>query len=531
MKKKYFNRISGKLVLVISCVLLITLFIYTWITAVGLREQTTTAWAKNAYSMSDIIKKSTRYSMLLNRREDIQEIINTVGGEQGVKRIRIYNKFGAISYSTDSTEIDKKISLTSDECSSCHVENQQPLETPKNQTIRIFRNENGEKVLGLINPIRNEKDCYSSGCHPSDKKLLGVLDVMLSMDKVDEQVSSNINSIALGSVVILFVLAFASVFAISFIVNRPMMRINKGIKEISDGNLDYKIDSDTKDDLGDMANQFNAMTSQLSEAYDEIKKWNETLNKKVDDKNEELKKIYEQIVQVEKLASLGKLSATVAHELNNPLEGILTYSKLISKILTKDNPAGKHDKILSYLELVSSESSRCGRIVKDLLIFSRTTDTQFKKIDLREIVEKDLLLIKHHLEMHHVSVSKVMDKHEVDIFCDAQKIEQAILSVLINAIESMPDSCKLTIVVMKKDELGILLIKDEGLGISMDVLPHIFDPFFSTKQDKKGTGLGLSVAYGIISQHKGTIKVDETSEKGTIFRIELPLYKKEQINL
>ena len=95
----------------------------------------------------------------------------------------------------------------------------------------------------------------------------------------------------------------------------------------------------------------------------------------------------------------------------------------------------------------------------------------------------------------------------------------------------MPDSCKLTIVVMKKDELGILLIKDEGLGISMDVLPHIFDPFFSTKQDKKGTGLGLSVAYGIISQHKGTIKVDETSEKGTIFRIELPLYKKEQINL
>lgn len=523
------NRVSIKLVFVITGVLFITLLIYTVVTANRTREQIVSSSATNAYAMSDIIKKSARYSMLLNRSEDVKEIVKTVGGEQNVKKIRIYNKFGAISYSTDSTEIGRKIALSSDECKTCHVENQMTAETPRDKMIRIFRNENNEKVLGLINPIRNEKDCSVGGCHDADKKLLGVLDVVLSMESIDRSVAGNIETVVISSVLIMIIIALSSGFAIAVIVNRPMRRIDSGMREIANGNLNYRIDVHTNDDLGSMAQRFNDMSHRLNEAHREIKQWNETLNKKVDDKNEELKKIYEQIVQVEKLASLGKLSATVAHELNNPLEGILTYSKLISKILTKDNTSGKHDKILQYLELISSESSRCGRIVKDLLIFSRSSDTQFSQHDLRDVVDKNILMIKHHLEMHNIILSKFYDKTPITIYCDAQRIEQAVLTVLINAIESMQDSCKLTIVASKNDGMGTLLVKDEGTGIAPDVLPHIFEPFFSTKQDKKGTGLGLSVAYGIISQHKGSINVMETSEKGTVFKIQLPLFSKETL--
>jgi two-component system NtrC family sensor kinase len=530
MNQRYFNRISIKLVLVITGALFITLLAYTLVTASRMREQITNSWATNAYAMSDIIKKSARHSMLLNRTEDVNEIVKTVGGEQNVKKIRIYNKFGKISYSTDSTEIGKKVALTSYECRACHVENQMTVETPQDKMIRIFKNDKNEKVLGLINPIRNEQDCSESGCHPADKKLLGVLDVVLTTDKIDEQVASNVKTVAIGSVFIMILIALSAGTAIAVIVNRPMKRIDLGMKEIADGNLNYQIDVHTKDDLGAMAEQFNDMSQKLNEAYGEIKQWNATLNKKVEDKNEELKKIYEQIVQVEKLASLGKLSATVAHELNNPLEGILTYSKLIAKMLAKENQNEKYEKILKYLELISSESSRCGRIVKDLLVFSRSSDTQFLPNDLRDIVEKDILLIKHHLEMHHVILSKFMDKGPVPVFCDSQKIEQALLSVLINAIESMQDGCKLTVVATKIDGNGVVLIQDQGPGIAADVLPHIFDPFFSTKKDKKGTGLGLSVAYGIITQHKGTIEVSETSERGTVFKIQLPLYKQESVS-
>ncbi len=529
MKNKYFNSISIKLVLVITSALFITLLAYTLVTSSRMRQEITNSWAKNAYAMSDIIKKSARHSMLLNRSGDVNEIVKTVGGEQDVKKIRIYNKVGEISYSTDSLEIGRKVSLSSEECKACHVENQMTAETPQNKMIRIFNNEKGEKVLGLINPIWNEKDCSSTGCHPSDKKLLGVLDVVLSTDKIDEQVASNVRTIGVGSIFIMLLIALSTGTSIAVIINRPIKKLDIGMKEIADGNLNYQIDVHTKDELGAMAERFNEMSLRLNAAYGEIKQWNATLNKKVEDKNEELKKIYEQIVQVEKLASLGKLSATVAHELNNPLEGILTYSKLIAKILAKENQTGKHDKVIQFLELISSESSRCGRIVKDLLVFSRSSDTQFLQNDLRDIVEKDILLIKHHLEMHHVTLSKFMDKGAIPVICDSQKIEQALLSVLINAIESMQDGCKLTIVVTKIDEMGVVLVQDQGPGIAADVLPHIFDPFFSTKQDKKGTGLGLSVAYGIITQHKGTIEVTETSERGTVFRIQIPLYKQEAV--
>ena len=261
----------------------------------------------------------------------------------------------------------------------------------------------------------------------------------------------------------------------------------------------------------------------MNTAYQEIREWSETLNLKVEEKNEELKKIYEQITQIEKLASLGKLSATVAHELNNPLEGILTYSKLISKKLTKLSKDGEHKDIIEFLNLISDESARCGKIVKDLLLFSHKDEGKFAKDDLSKIIDKSLVLINHHLEINHINLKKEYKTENLNIECDSQKIEQALIAILINAIEAMNAGQTLRVSLDIEENSAVVRITDQGKGISEKDLPNIFEPFYSTKNDNKGTGLGLAVAYGIIKQHRGKIVVENTSSEGTTFKIIIPI--------
>ncbi len=527
MRVKILNRLGVKLIIAISSALIVILGLYTFIAITNLRNQLTTSNIQNAYNISDIIKKSARYSMLLNRREDVYQIIKTVGKEKGVFRVRIYNKLGVIAFSSDSTEIGKIINMDAEECNVCHAKKELPSNLPWQNMIRIYEIQSKKRVIGLINPIKNETDCYTSDCHAheSRKAILGVLDVILTTEKMDEIISTSTKSILIGSVIITILIAVFSFGFIKYIVNKPLKEISKGIEQLSSGNLNYKISVNSKDELGLTATRFNDMSSKLDAAYNEIKEWSETLNKKVEEKNEELKKIYEQVVQIEKLASLGKLSATVAHELNNPLEGILTYSKLISKKISKQNVDGKFDDSIKFLNLVADESKRCGNIVKNLLLFSHQDEGPHTQHSLIDIIEKSITLINHHLELNKIKLIRDFGNLDILIYCDPQKIEQAFIAILINAIEAMSEGGTLTVSICKENGNALIRFIDQGKGINEKDLPYIFEPFFTTKKDQKGTGLGLSVTYGIIKKHKGEIKVEKTSYSGTTFLVSLPINK------
>jgi two-component system NtrC family sensor kinase len=466
--------------------------------------------------------------MLLNRREDVYEIIKTIGKEEDVRRIRIYNKSGTIIFSTDSTELNKNVDVTAEACIGCHNAST-PLNTLSNQNkIRIYSTPDKKRVLGLINPINNENDCSSADCHAHSPKIqfLGVLDVMVSLSELDSIKAATTQTTIINSAVITVITALACGFFIVILVNVPMRKLSKGIEELGNGNLNYRIPVNSKDELGKMAKRFNEMSSKLNSAYSEIKDWSENLNKKVQEKTEELKNIYNQVNQIEKLASLGKLSATVAHELNNPLEGILTYSKLISKKLKNSNGSTDHEPLIKYLDLISDETARCGKIVKDLLLFSHKEEERFAEENLIAIIDKSITIIDHHFEMHGISLEKEYSSENILINCTAAKIQQALIAMLINAIEAMQSEGKIVIKAGTHNDLAIIKIKDEGTGISAKDLPHIFEPFFSTKESAQGTGLGLAVTYGIITNHGGKISVEETSPKGTTFKIELPLKSK-----
>lgn len=525
MKARFFNKLSVKLIISISVILSLVLAIHTYISITNLKSDLTRFRQLSAYNSSDIIKKSTRYSMLLNRRDDVHQIINTIGTEPGLIGIRVYNKMGTIAYSTDSTEIFEKVSMKDEACIACHREPGRIEELSEQNRIRYFINrKDSTRTLGLINPIKNEKDCYTADCHAHEPsvKILGVLDVMVSMKELDEAINSNTKTIITNSILItLAISSFCGLF-VKVIVSKPLYKLTQGIREVGKGNMNYKIEIDSKDEIGNVARRFNDMSQKLDSAYKEIKDWSETLNQKVQQKSEELKNIYNQVIQIEKLASLGKLSATVAHELNNPLAGILTYSKLISKKLTEQQKNGENEKMIEYLDLIAGESSRCGKIVKDLLIFSHESRDEFAESDFVEIINRCATLIGHHLEINGITLEKNFPAEPVIVKGSAEKIQEALIALLINAIEAMPNGGTIRIDLLNKPGSVVLRIADEGTGISIKDLPHIFEPFYSTKEATKGTGLGLAVVYGIIKNHNGEVTVEKTSHEGTVFKVVFP---------
>lgn len=225
------------------------------------------------------------------------------------------------------------------------------------------------------------------------------------------------------------------------------------------------------------------------------------------------------------MASVGKLAATVAHELNNPLSGILTYAKLVERELAGGAPSPEAQaEVQRYLQLIQSESSRCGSIVRHLMVFSRRTAPRLETAHLNEIVDRSLRLVQHHREMAAVRLEAQPLAGDDSIVCDPNQVEQALVALLVNAIEAMSGGKGgvLTVDVQDDPQTVEIAIRDTGVGIPREALPHIFEPFYSTKPGESGVGLGLTVVYGIVQHHGGTIDVDSAVGRGTTFRVRLP---------
>jgi len=525
--KRFFNLLGFRLFLgiavtVVAGTALVTMFLVDWQS-----KKYITAAQQSAANISDLISRSTRYSMLLNRREDIYEIIKTIGNEPRIERIRIINKKGVVSFSTQESEVGKNVDMTAEACIGCHSTGK-PVAPQNNPTLtRIFDSPKGYRVVGIITPIRNEAGCSTSDCHAhsNTQTVLGILDVMIPLQGVEQDIAQFERTQVLGSIVLVIVLTgFVTVF-IWRMVNIPVKKLSTATQEIVKGNLDYQIDVQTNDEIGLLGGSFNHMTEELKRARKELTAWNQTLEHRVYEKTEELRRAQKHMVHIEKMVSLGTLAATVAHELNNPLEGILTYAKLLRKKLQQENPpTEKAQEMISELTLIADETARCGNIVKNLLLFSREKVGEFKDSDLHAIIERSLKLIEHHLKMNNITFEVKMDEKPVILYCDAHQLEEALLALEINAVEAMPTGGMFRIVVTEIGYQNVIhiAVSDTGSGIKEEDLPHIFEPFYTTKKEGKGTGLGLSVVYGIIERHSGSISVDSQPGIGTTFTITLP---------
>jgi two-component system NtrC family sensor kinase len=254
-----------------------------------------------------------------------------------------------------------------------------------------------------------------------------------------------------------------------------------------------------------------------AQLFGEVKAFNEELERKVEERTQELKEAQAQLVQSEKLASIGQLAAGVAHEINNPLGVMLGFSQVILKKLPTDSPLRKP------LTSIEREGLRCKRIIQGLLDFSRRSAPAFKPVSLNDVVEAACELIEHQITINDVRMIKGYAPNLPNLQADANQLQQVFVNLIINAYQAMPDGGELRIITRAVGGHVQAVFSDTGMGISPEDLKHIFDPFFTTKEVGKGTGLGLSVSYGIIESHGGKIEVDSQMGVGTRFAVSLPI--------
>jgi two-component system NtrC family sensor kinase len=483
---------------------------------------------QDADRISDTVRRSIRYSMLRNQREEVFHIINTIGHENGISRIRIFSREGKISFSTDEKEVGQFVDKKAEACYACHAQAQPLTRLDRPDRMRIYPTRDGTRVLGLIRPIENEADCSNAACHAHSggSQVLGVLDTNVSLAAADLAVAQHQGQLVIFTAAAILIVSLFSTWLIWVTVHKPVRRLAEGTRHVAQGDLDYLLPETGQDEIGSLAVSFNHMTQELKKAQAENLQWTQTLEDRVRQKTEELERAYRSLTQSEKMASLGKLAAVVAHEVNNPLAGILTYSKLLSRMAGKGfNENQRLSEAKNYLHLIEGESRRCGGIVKNLLTFARQTPINPQKNDLNEIVERCLLLIGHQMALQNIELEKSLEPHLPPLYCDTGQVQQALLVILMNAIEAMPQGGRLSVqsAYDPTRRLGRVVVTDEGPGIPPEVLSRIFEPFFSTKSEEgRGTGLGLAIALGIVQQHGGNIEVVSTPQKGTAFTVLLP---------
>lgn len=480
---------------------------------------------KCATRFSDLIKRSTHYGMLLNRKEDVHQIIRTIAEESGVEGVRIYDKQGVIIYSADASEIGTRVDLRAEACVACHDQSKPLQSVPASGRTRIFRGPDGHRVMGLINPIENQPECYNAPCHAHtpEQTILGVLDVKMSMAETDV-VAARVRRQALYSALLTALIAGAcSVVFIHRIVRKPVQRLIVGTQNVAAGELNTELPVNGTDEIALLGEAFNKMTRDLRAAKQELTAWSDRLEFRLAEKTDELNRTQRQVVHMEKMASLGKLSATVAHELNNPLAGILNYAKLVERTVRESDRAEEEKQELTrYLNLVHKEAGRCGGIVRNLLLFARQSGVEFALHPLNDIIERALMLVRHHLEMSNVQAETTLVDGDDRIVCDADQIQQALLALFVNAVEAMPDGGTLIVEARPTGEELTLTVSDTGVGIPAGAGSRVFEPFFSTKEQTSAAGLGLAVVYGIVQRHGGDIEVDSEVGRGTTFTIVLP---------
>jgi two-component system, NtrC family, sensor kinase len=473
--------------------------------------------------VSDTVKSATYHDMLADRRDSAYRSMEAVSQQAGIERVRIFNKEGRVTFSTHADETGTTVDKKAEACYLCH-EAGRPLERLRREERHRIYQVTDHRVLAMVTPIYNEPACSNAACHahPASKRVLGVIDVALSLKEIDADVRAISRQSMLAAMLSIVAVAAFVVFLTQRTVVRPVRNLVSATQKLAAGDFTQDVPETQTGEVGALEHSFNEMVGILGRARADRLHLLHTLEQQVEERTTALRRTQDQLVQTEKLSSLGRMAASVAHEINNPLAGILTYAKLMVRLLDADTVDEQtRTTCIRNLKLVQRETERCTAIVRNLLEFARQRPLALKEVDASTVLEEALSLISHQAKLHGVTIEREISALP-RLQADYGQLRQAFVNIILNACEAMPQggTVRITGAPVDRGAFVEVAITDSGAGIPPDKLAKIFDPFFTTKE--KGTGLGLSVVYGIVERHGGTIVATSEVGKGTTFLIRLP---------
>ncbi|MEW6001083.1 MAG: ATP-binding protein [Nitrospirota bacterium] len=520
--KRFAFSLTGKLIFTIGTMMFIgsTLF---WYTLIRHEEQDYLEDAvRQGISFGELVKRSTDYGMLTFHQPMIQHTVGDIAQTEGVIYVRIFDSIGRVAYSSNKNDIGTILDKSATACKSCHL----GPEAPQIKEIWSFKKSpEGYRILNTVLPIYNKPACYTSACHAHSKeqKVLGLVDSALSLEYVDKRIKQHKIALTTYVLSILFISAVVLWIILWNIISKPLRILRRGMRRVTAGELDYTIRIDAEDEMGELAKVFNTMTSELSKAKKELLDWGQTLEKKVEEKTKEIRKAQAQLIHSAKLASLGRMAAGVAHEINSPLTGIVTFGHLLRNRF----PEGSQER--EDIEVIIEQANRCSSIINGLLGFARATTGEKGTVNINDVLKSSLNMIRHKADFFNINIIIDLDESLPPVKADPSQLQQVFLNMIINAADAMDGKGTLTVCTRKvnKDENAFAEAEftDTGHGITEENMAKLFEPFFTTKPTGKGTGLGLAVSHGIIQEHGGKILVKSKVGEGTSFFVRLPFYE------
>jgi two-component system NtrC family sensor kinase len=475
---------------------------------------------RHGRSSADLVRRAIHYGMLTAQYEAMQKTLEALATSEDILDIKVFKTDGTVVFASDPMAQGKPVRMTPAVAEAVRGREPSPEIMPAG---------GGQKLINVNLPIRNERSCYTAACHVhrEEDEILGVLQTGFPTTSIEATRQRMFRgTIFFGSVVVVLASAMLALIFYKF-VSKPVAELEGGMKRLAKGDFETPIKIKSRDEMGLLAETFNSMGSEVKRYREHMEDWTRSLQEEVDKKTAEIVNAQEQIVNAEKLASLGRMAAGVAHELNSPLTGIVTFAHLMRDRTAPDRKQDRED-----LDTIIEQAERCTKIIKGMLGFARKGVSETMETDVNALLEETVAMVQNQVKLHNITIATELSEGLPQIHIDPNQLQQVFLNLITNAADALGESGRISIFTrLTGEETGHQVeveITDTGPGIYPNNLDKIFEPFFTTKPVGKGTGLGLPVSYGIVKKHDGDIVVQSTVGEGTSFFVRLPVPKDEE---
>ncbi|TAL25677.1 MAG: HAMP domain-containing protein [Nitrospirae bacterium] len=474
--------LKSKYILFTTCILFVIIGAFSY-KNLRLQEKEIQEDEKERVSLiAEIIKNSLVTIMLEGKGREFQKFLETIGSRD-VEQVWIFRPDGTIISSSLPSQIN---TLSPPE----HITRFKTQKAPE-----VFSHENnGKAVYSIITPLYNERPCQK--CHGAKDEVIGVLDIEVSMAKTLQRINDSQKRMLTFFIITLIVISISLSMLTSYLVNKPITSIIDTMKNAEEGDLTVKFLTRRKDEIGKLASSLNSMLFELGKARREIEKCH-----------------FEEIQNIEKMATIGEMSSAIAHEIKNPLAGISGAIQVLAEEFSATDPRKE------VITEVLNEIERLDRSVKELLVFARPPDLHPVSASLQPIIERAIRLVELQAQKQGVVIRLIPGDDIGEINVDPEQLQQVFLNLMLNALQSMPAGGTLTTGVYltnNSDEIEVVF-SDTGQGIEEDAVKNIFKPFFTTRH--AGTGLGLAISRNIVEKHHGKIFVESRIGIGSTFHV------------